>query len=693
MSFINWGEETPEQRESRRRFEEEQALYEQAARFSIAQAAALAGSGKKLKVAAEDYGIKSAWLQINYAGSDIPYIYFLDYSTGDMNLVTVPVDITIYNPYINNYEVDKVQDRGYCFNWNRIANDGRMLLYYDAVGNLLDSIERPQQYESAPIYVQENNWQEPYGQLKYYTVRNIDNEVTDIEFIWFNGKDAPIIHNIDITLYQYGLLYTGDTADRAGNFILREVTVEGVTTLYQLGKTKFKAVELTAGEYYDNILMSSLSKVSVIVLKKTSDDSLSRIVFLSSDQEIIEIRDFSTSTSTINDLSHYGSMGRLFFDITDSSESIRTFIICDPVTNTLIEYSESSSISTSSQYSQRAFNSPNAHSHSNGFMINYVNGPSYEFKIAYLGEKDTQFHIKEWENQPDLNEQRITSDSVYLLTDNNTGTTWYSQCLTGGNDYLTELWTNSQNAGGYDAFGKNLMIHYGNDGVNDRILVFNNEELLDSYTWTCGSSANYYKYFKVLFIRGCDDKLLYFAEDVGSFIEIPIAEGDSWNWNYISNITGSPYYTQSPNAASPGCFHDYYLVYQGATGDTGKTFLVTSKGHLEVGPLPIQEEDSNFINWERHMTDGAIVLASGTDTNNNYDDTWSAYDENGSLGKNVVATPWQHFDQIIVGGRVFQSSWISESPYPYRIAMFGKKGKQLVEFNGGIGSIGLNSLF
>ena len=34
MSFINWGEESPNQKENRRRFEEEQMLFEQAVRMS-----------------------------------------------------------------------------------------------------------------------------------------------------------------------------------------------------------------------------------------------------------------------------------------------------------------------------------------------------------------------------------------------------------------------------------------------------------------------------------------------------------------------------------------------------------------------------------------------------------------------------------------------------------------------------------
>ena len=49
MSFINWGHESPEQKQLRKRFEEEQAIFEQRAAAVAAAAAASAGSGKTPK--------------------------------------------------------------------------------------------------------------------------------------------------------------------------------------------------------------------------------------------------------------------------------------------------------------------------------------------------------------------------------------------------------------------------------------------------------------------------------------------------------------------------------------------------------------------------------------------------------------------------------------------------------------------
>lgn len=49
MAFINWGSESQEQKDARRRFEEQQSLYEQAVRFGQAQAAATASGSGGLK--------------------------------------------------------------------------------------------------------------------------------------------------------------------------------------------------------------------------------------------------------------------------------------------------------------------------------------------------------------------------------------------------------------------------------------------------------------------------------------------------------------------------------------------------------------------------------------------------------------------------------------------------------------------
>lgn len=58
MSFINWGEDTPDRRADRRRFEEEQMLYEQAIRIKQ--------SSQSPKVATPVVGANGLLLENNY---------------------------------------------------------------------------------------------------------------------------------------------------------------------------------------------------------------------------------------------------------------------------------------------------------------------------------------------------------------------------------------------------------------------------------------------------------------------------------------------------------------------------------------------------------------------------------------------------------------------------------------------------
>jgi hypothetical protein len=77
MSFINWGEESPEQKQIRRRFEEEQAMFEQAvmmanAANASAAAAAAAAGGSKLGESLPAYcGGDKKIADINYWGMDV----------------------------------------------------------------------------------------------------------------------------------------------------------------------------------------------------------------------------------------------------------------------------------------------------------------------------------------------------------------------------------------------------------------------------------------------------------------------------------------------------------------------------------------------------------------------------------------------------------------------------------------------
>lgn len=73
MSFINWGEETPEQKATRRYFEEQQALFEQAVRMSrtTGAMAGAAGSGQTGESLPSYCGGDKAMVKYQYVGFNV----------------------------------------------------------------------------------------------------------------------------------------------------------------------------------------------------------------------------------------------------------------------------------------------------------------------------------------------------------------------------------------------------------------------------------------------------------------------------------------------------------------------------------------------------------------------------------------------------------------------------------------------
>jgi hypothetical protein len=66
MSFINWGEETPERRAERRRFEEDQMLYEQAVRMSRISNLHTPGASGRINLNLNKY-VESDYIEDDYS--------------------------------------------------------------------------------------------------------------------------------------------------------------------------------------------------------------------------------------------------------------------------------------------------------------------------------------------------------------------------------------------------------------------------------------------------------------------------------------------------------------------------------------------------------------------------------------------------------------------------------------------------
>jgi hypothetical protein len=85
MSFINWGHESPEQKLARKRFEEDQAIFEQRAAAISAAAAAAAGSGKIIDnswIGQAKSRLRSRYTEVTSLVPNI-YLFWDDYTTDE----------------------------------------------------------------------------------------------------------------------------------------------------------------------------------------------------------------------------------------------------------------------------------------------------------------------------------------------------------------------------------------------------------------------------------------------------------------------------------------------------------------------------------------------------------------------------------------------------------------------------------
>jgi hypothetical protein len=85
MSFINWGHESPEQKLARKRFEEDQAIFEQRAAAISAVAAAAAGSGKIIDnswIGQAKSRLRSRYTEVTSLVPNI-YLFWDDYTTDE----------------------------------------------------------------------------------------------------------------------------------------------------------------------------------------------------------------------------------------------------------------------------------------------------------------------------------------------------------------------------------------------------------------------------------------------------------------------------------------------------------------------------------------------------------------------------------------------------------------------------------
>lgn len=140
MSFINWGHETPEQKEIRRRMEE-QMMFEQAA-FNAANAAAAAASAGSGKLPLTKQGQTSSYVYESETGQY--YIGVMDFEKGSFPAI-FNTDLNTGDDWYyddNNYNGTYiVQDRGYLMTFSNNNTSDKVFFFFSAGGAIIQKLE------------------------------------------------------------------------------------------------------------------------------------------------------------------------------------------------------------------------------------------------------------------------------------------------------------------------------------------------------------------------------------------------------------------------------------------------------------------------------------------------------------------------------------------------------------------------
>ncbi|CAB4175390.1 hypothetical protein UFOVP972_166 [uncultured Caudovirales phage] len=143
MSFINWGHETPEQKEIRRRMEE-RMMFEQMSYSAAMAAAAAAGAGGAKK----NYVLSGRSSMTSYYDENGDYQYYTyNYDTDTLNKVYSPG----FNEAEYNDQIYVLQDKGFMLKYNRQGNT--VYIFTDINGQVIRKISmNDEDYNNWGVY-------------------------------------------------------------------------------------------------------------------------------------------------------------------------------------------------------------------------------------------------------------------------------------------------------------------------------------------------------------------------------------------------------------------------------------------------------------------------------------------------------------------------------------------------------------
>jgi hypothetical protein len=210
MSFINWGHETPEQKEIRRRMEE-RMMFEQMSYSAAMAAAASAGSGK---LPLTKQGQTSSYVYESETGQY--YIGVMDFEKGSFSAI-FNTDLNTGDDWYyddNNYDGTYiVQDRGYLMTFSNNNTSDKVFFFFSAGGAIIQKLELitvdTEVFSSNGNFIVVCDWDA-------YTIW------------WFDGLEVRTE-----TLPENTVEWDYENANLSG-FFITSYTAEGATSFYNV---------------------------------------------------------------------------------------------------------------------------------------------------------------------------------------------------------------------------------------------------------------------------------------------------------------------------------------------------------------------------------------------------------------------------------------------------------------------------
>ena len=299
MSFINWGSESPEQKEIRRRMEE-QMMFEQMSYSAAVAAAAAAGAGSSPRT---KQGQTSSYVYESETGQY--YIGVMDFEKGSIPAI-FNTDLNSSDDWYydnNNYNGTYiVQDRGYLMTFSNNSSSEKIFFFFSAGGDLIQKLELTT--NDTDVFSSNGN---------FIVVCDFD----AYKIWWFDGLEVKTEDFPENTIN-----WSYENANLSG-FFMTSYTVEGAgpssTSFYNVffndgtGLNLINQITIGQDESYTLDIYEN-SNIFRLLIYDTDNNEYQRIYYY--DNTGVELADLDVST---------GNYGNKFIDVFGAGKHVDTF--------------------------------------------------------------------------------------------------------------------------------------------------------------------------------------------------------------------------------------------------------------------------------------------------------------------------------------------------------------------------------